>query len=191
VTEHPYCPKRGDVVWLSFVPQAGHEQAGRRPVLTLSPEAYNRKTSLAVFCPITTQAKGYPFEIPVPKGLKASGVVLSDHVKSLDWVARKAEFYCRVPEATVVEVLERLGVLLSAGETVVIAKNGRPVAKIVPFRQSSRTQRRFGTARKTVRLSPGWDAPQLSPKAREILGDADNALFFSAASAPSSGPWGL
>ena len=108
----PYCPKRGDIVWLSFVPQAGHEQAGHRPALALSPEAYNQKTGLAIFCPITTQIKEYPFEVRIPSGLKASGVILSDQVKSLDWHARNAQFCCRVPEQTVVEVLRRLGLLL-------------------------------------------------------------------------------
>jgi len=108
----PYCPRRGDVVWLSFAPQAGHEQAGHRPALTLSPEAYNRKVCLAVFCPISTRIKGYPFEVLIPSGLKASGVVLSDQVKSLDWQARDARFCCRVPEATTAEVLKKLDVLL-------------------------------------------------------------------------------
>lgn len=109
-----YCPKRGDVVWLSFAPQAGHEQAGHRPALTLSPEAYNHKVGLAIFCPITTQIKGYPFEVPVPAGLKASGVILADQVKSLDWHARYARFCCRIPEATCAEVLQKLDALLGA-----------------------------------------------------------------------------
>jgi mRNA interferase MazF len=107
-----YCPKRGDVVWLTFAPQAGHEQAGHRPALTLSPEPYNNKVGLAIFCPITTQVKGYPFEVAIPSGLKASGVVLSDQVKSLDWRARNAQYYCRIPESTTSEVLNKLGVLL-------------------------------------------------------------------------------
>ncbi len=109
----PYCPKRGDVVWLSFTPQSGHEQAGHRPALTLSPEAYNRKVGLALFCPITTRIKGYPFEVPLPAGLKASGVVLSDQVKSLDWQARSAQFSCKLPVAIVEDVLGRLDVLLT------------------------------------------------------------------------------
>jgi len=107
-----YCPKRGDVVWLSFAPQTGHEQAGHRPALTLSPEAYNRKAGLALFCPITSQAKGYPFEVPLPSGLKVSGVILSDQVKSFDWQARGAQFCCKVPGATLAEVLQKLNVLL-------------------------------------------------------------------------------
>jgi mRNA interferase MazF len=100
------------VVWLTFAPQAGHEQAGHRPALTLSPEPYNNKVGLAIFCPITTQVKGYPFEVAIPSGLKASGVVLSDQVKSLDWRARNAQYYCRIPESTTSEVLNKLGVLL-------------------------------------------------------------------------------
>lgn len=109
-----YCPKQGDVVWLSFTPQTGHEQAGYRPALALSPESYNRKVGLALFCPITTKAKGYPFEVPLPAGLKASGVVLSDQVKSLDWQARNAKFACKVPVKILAEVTDRLEALLSA-----------------------------------------------------------------------------
>jgi len=83
----PYCPKRGDIVWLTFNPKAGHEQAGYRPALVLSPEPYNRKVGLAVLCPITSRAKGYPFEVKLPDGFKVSGVVLSDQVKNLEWNA--------------------------------------------------------------------------------------------------------
>lgn len=108
-----YCPKQGDVVWLSFTPQSGHEQAGYRPALALSPESYNRKVGLALFCPITTKAKGYPFEVPLPVGLKASGVVLSDQVKSLDWQARSAKFSCKLPTNVVLDVLGKLEALLS------------------------------------------------------------------------------
>lgn len=107
-----YRPKRGDVVWLSFSPQAGHEQAGHRPALAVSPDGYNRKSGLALFCPLTTHAKGYPFEVPLPAGLKASGVVLADQLKSLDWQARGARFSCKLPAATVESVLEKIGVLL-------------------------------------------------------------------------------
>ena len=103
-----YCPKRGDIVWLTFNPQAGHEQAGHRPALVLSPEAYNRKVGLALFCPITSQVKGYPFEVQVPPGYAVSGVVLSDQVKSLDWKARQATFCCALPSDTVHDVLNKL-----------------------------------------------------------------------------------
>ena len=107
-----YKPKRGDVVWLTFNPQAGHEQAGRRPALVLSPEIYNEKVGLAILCPITSRIKGYPFEVEIPNGLKVNGAILSDQVKSLDWRARNAEFFCKLPIATVNEVLKKLHTLL-------------------------------------------------------------------------------
>ena len=108
-----YVPDCGDAVWITFTPQAGHEQSGRRPAIILSPRAYNDKVSLAVLCPITTQAKGYPFEVPVPAGLKVTGVILSDQVKSLDWRARDTEFICKLPHSTLSEVLGKLGALLN------------------------------------------------------------------------------
>lgn len=107
-----YCPGRGDVVWISFTPQAGHEQAGHRPALVLSPESYNRKVGLALMCPVTSRVKGYPFEVAIPPGLKAAGVVLSDQVKSLDWRTRKASFLCALPDEVVREVLNKAGTLL-------------------------------------------------------------------------------
>ena len=110
----PYCPKRGDVVWIAFNPQAGHEQAGHRPALVLSPQSYNRKVGLAILCPLTTQVKGYPFEVRVPDGLKASGAILSDQVKSMDWRARKASLLCSLPDTTVRQVLNKVGTLLDA-----------------------------------------------------------------------------
>jgi mRNA interferase MazF len=106
-----YCPKRGDIVWLSFTPQAGHEQAGHRPALVLSPESYNRKVGLALLCPITSQVKGYPFEVRVPQGYEVSGVVLADQVKSLDWKVRRATFCCALPVEVVHDVLNKLGTL--------------------------------------------------------------------------------
>jgi len=106
-------PDRGDVVWITLSPQAGHEQAGRRPALVISPLSYNGKVGLAVLCPITSQVKGYPFEVLIPPGLKVSGAVLADQVKSLDWKARKAELLCRLPRPTMVEVLLKLGTLIS------------------------------------------------------------------------------
>jgi len=102
------------VVWISCNPQAGNEQAGHRPALVLSPESYNRKVGLALLSPITNQIKGYPFEVGVPAGLKASGVVLSDQAKSMDWRARGAVFICRLPESTVHQVLNKVGTLLDA-----------------------------------------------------------------------------
>ena len=105
-------PDRGDVVWVSMNPQAGHEQAGRRPAVVLSPARYNGKVGLAILCPITSQVKGYPFEVRLPKGLPVEGVILADQAKSLDWKARQAELVCRLPAETVHEALLKLGALL-------------------------------------------------------------------------------
>ncbi|GIW81215.1 MAG: mRNA-degrading endonuclease [Gemmatales bacterium] len=107
-----YIPERGDAVWITLDPRAGHEQAGRRPALVLSPSAYNGRVGLALLCPITNQAKGYPFEVPLPEGLPVTGVVGADQVKSLDWRARKASRIVAVPEETVAEVVSRLQTLL-------------------------------------------------------------------------------
>ena len=108
-----HVPDRGDVVWVDFDPQAGHEQAGRRPALIVSPQSYNQKVGLVLLCPITNQRKGYPFEVPLPKGLRVAGVVLADQVKSMDWHARRAEFCCRVPAATVLDVIGKAQSLLA------------------------------------------------------------------------------
>jgi len=107
-----YVPERGDVVMLSFSPRTGHEQAGRRPAVVISPSKYNAKVGLAIFCPITTQIKGYPFEVLIPAGLPVKGAILSDQVKSLDWRARKAKFICELPAGTVREVMDKLGTLM-------------------------------------------------------------------------------
>lgn len=107
-----YVPDAGDLVWLTFDPQAGHEQRGRRPALILSPRAYNSKAQLAIACPITGQVKGYPFEVPLPPGTKISGVVLADHLKNLDWVARRIEFVAKAPPEVLTDVRERLRVLI-------------------------------------------------------------------------------
>ena len=107
-----YVPARGDAVWLTFMPQAGHEQAGRRPALVLSPASYNGKVGLAILCPITSQVKGYPFEVATPAGSRINGVILADQVKSLDWRIRQAEFICKLPRETTIDVLEKLGALL-------------------------------------------------------------------------------
>lgn len=109
----PYVPERGDAVWITLDPQAGHEQGGRRPALVLSPAAYNGRVGLALLCPITGQAKGYPFEVAVPEGLGVAGVVLADHLKSLDWRARKASRICVVPQEVVAAVISRLNALLA------------------------------------------------------------------------------
>jgi mRNA interferase MazF len=107
-----YVPARGDAVWITPDPQAGHEQRGRRPALVLSPAAYNRKVGLAILCPITNQAKGYPFEVPLPDRLPVGGVVLADQVKSLDWTARQCDRICPLPRQVVAQVLRRLNALL-------------------------------------------------------------------------------
>ncbi len=107
-----YIPDRGDAVWISLDPQAGHEQAGRRPALVLSPSTYNGRVGLALLCPITNQAKGYPFEVPLPEGYPVTGVVGADQVKSLDWRAREASRICAVPEGVVADVVRRLQTLL-------------------------------------------------------------------------------
>ena len=107
-----YVPDAGDLVWLTFDPQAGHEQRGRRPALILSPRAYNTKARLAIACPITSHAKGYPFEVALPEDGNVRGVVLADHVKNLDWNARRAEFAATAPVEVLTDVRERLRVLL-------------------------------------------------------------------------------
>jgi mRNA interferase MazF len=107
-----YIPTRGDIVWLSFTPQAGHEQSGHRPALVLSPKSYNDKTSLALLCPITSTSKGYPFEVPLPSQSAISGVVLADQIKSLDWRSRQARFQCQTTRQVVGEVLAKVNVLL-------------------------------------------------------------------------------
>jgi mRNA interferase MazF len=108
-----YVPERGDVVWIPLNPQAGHEQAGRRPAVVLSPAAYNGKVGLALLCPVTSQIKGYPFEVLVPEGLSVGGAILADQVKSLDWRARAAKFACSLPAETMSDVLQRALILLS------------------------------------------------------------------------------
>ncbi len=108
-----YVPKRGDVVYISLNPQAGHKQSGRRPAVVLSPLPYNDKVGLALLCPITNQVKGYPFEVVIPADILVTGVILSDQLKSLDWRTRNAEFICTLPPRTVAEVLQKINLLLS------------------------------------------------------------------------------
>ncbi len=107
-----YIPERGDVVWINFNPQARHEQAGHRPAVVLSPKAYNRKVGLAIFCPITNQEKGYPFEVSLPSNAGVTGVILSDQAKSLDWRVRKTKFISSLPAEMIDEVLAKLNTLL-------------------------------------------------------------------------------
>lgn len=109
----PYVPDRGHVVWLTLDPTLGHEQAGRRPVVVLSPALYNKKSGLVLVAPVTSKAKSYPFEVPVPPGLPVTGVILADHVRSLDWSLRQAVLLCSLPTATVDETLARTRTLLA------------------------------------------------------------------------------
>jgi mRNA interferase MazF len=106
-------PDRGDLAWINFDPQAGHEQSGRHPAIVLSPAFYNRPSGLALFCPITSRVKGYPFEVRIPPGLSVSGVILSDQVKSLDWRARDFQSIDRLPPETMMEILGRIQRLLT------------------------------------------------------------------------------
>ncbi len=108
-----YFPERGDMVWVSLNPQAGHEQAGRRPAVVVSTRAYNAKTGLALLCPITSRPKAYPFEVRLPEGLPVTGVILSDQVRSLDWRAGNAELICTLTDAAITEVLQKLDALVA------------------------------------------------------------------------------
>jgi mRNA interferase MazF len=107
-----YVPGIGDLVWLNFSPQVGREQAGRRPAVVLSPRIYNENAGLAVMCPITSKSKGYPFEVPMPAGAKIQGVILADHLKSLDWRLRQAQKAGKIPGATLDQLRETIATLL-------------------------------------------------------------------------------
>ena len=109
-------PDRGDVVWLEFNPQAGSEQAGHRPALVVSPQAYNRKVGLALVCPITSRVRGYPFEVELPAGLGVEGAILCDQIKSLDWRARRAKSFGSVLEGVLQEVTARISALVDPEE---------------------------------------------------------------------------
>jgi len=113
VSTRTYVPQYGDLVWITLNPQAGREQAGRRPAVVISPNSYNRKVGLAIFCPVTSPVKGYPFEVLLPENLPVAGVILSDQIKSLDWQTRNVELICRLPSATIEEVREKLATLLT------------------------------------------------------------------------------
>ncbi len=107
-----YVPQRGDIVWLTFNPQAGHEQAGRRPAVVLSPAAYNGKVGLALVCPVPNQQKGYPFEVMVLPNAGITVVILADQLKHLDWRMRQTELIGKLPEHTLSEVFAKLNTLL-------------------------------------------------------------------------------
>jgi len=107
-----YVPDRGDLIWLDFDPQIGHEQAGRRPALVLSPRGYNERTGLAVMVPVTNQAKGYPFEVALPTGMRTTGVIMADQLKCVDWTARRAKRIATAPDVVVREVLAKIAALI-------------------------------------------------------------------------------
>ena len=109
----PYVPKRGDIVWLDFDPQSGFEQKGRRPAFAVSPEKYNAKVGLAIFCPVTSRVKGYPFEVRIFVPRSVDGAILADQVKSLDWRRRRSKFICRAPGEVLNEVLAKLQILIA------------------------------------------------------------------------------
>ncbi len=106
-----YIPNRGDYVWLNFTPQSGYEQMGKRPAIVISPKEYNEKVGLAIFCPITSKEKGYPFEVKVNLK-KIKGVILSDQIKSLDWKSRKIEFIAKSTKEELEEVTDKLSLLI-------------------------------------------------------------------------------
>ena len=110
--KRPFVPDAGDFVWLTFDPQAGREPAGRRPALILSPKIYNSRSGLALACPITNQAKGYPFEVPANPESGVTGVILADRAKSIDWKARRAELLGHCARSVLDEVLAKLAPLL-------------------------------------------------------------------------------
>ncbi|MEK5234753.1 endoribonuclease MazF [Paenibacillus sp. FSL L8-0470] len=107
-----YVPDRGDLVWLQFNPQAGHEQAGKRPALVVSPASYNGKVGLSLLCLVTSKQKGYPFEVVIPQDLPIEGVILADQVKSLDWQSRQAVFICKVPQIILSDIVAKLDLLI-------------------------------------------------------------------------------
>ena len=107
-----YVPEKGDLVWLDFEPQTGQEQSGRRPAFVLSPAKYNGRTGLMLCCPVTTQVKGYPFEVTIEGNAKVKGVILADKVKSLDWQKRNAEKKGNVSKVVIEEVIEKIKAIL-------------------------------------------------------------------------------
>ncbi|MCK5015737.1 MAG: type II toxin-antitoxin system PemK/MazF family toxin [Candidatus Peribacteraceae bacterium] len=112
MVKHDFIPERGDIVSLEFTPQSGKEQAGIRPALVLSPKSYNQRVGLALFCPITKKKKGYPFEVELPKNMKTCGVILVDHIKSLDWRTCNARFIEKLPNKEFLSVTDKIELLL-------------------------------------------------------------------------------
>jgi mRNA interferase MazF len=107
-----YTPEQGDIVWLTLNPQKGHEQSGRRPAVVLSPSSYNSKVGLAIFCPITSNEKGYPFEVKLPDKCPVQGVILVDQVKSFDWRSRYAEYIFSISSLLLKDISKKLKLLL-------------------------------------------------------------------------------
>jgi mRNA interferase MazF len=112
-----HVPDRGDFVWVSLSPTSGHEQSGRRPALVVSPKSYNRKTGLCVLCPATRQVKGYAFEVSILSGDGNASVILADHLRCVDWKARKVELIHRVFDSELAEVVARIEALLVSPDT--------------------------------------------------------------------------
>lgn len=108
-----YIPARGDVIWLSFNPQSGHEQSGHRPAIVITPREYNEKVGLALCCPITSKIKDYPFEVRINIQGKIEGVILSDQVKSLDWQERQARYIAAAPKDALDETIEKMNLLIN------------------------------------------------------------------------------
>ena len=106
-----YVPEKGDIIWLDFTPQSGHEQRRKRPAIVISPKEYNEKVELGIFCPITSKEKGYPFEVKI-ESRKIDGVILSDQLKSLDWKSRNAEFIVKARKEEIKEVIDKISVLI-------------------------------------------------------------------------------
>ena len=108
-----YIPERGDIVWLTFNPRIGREHSGKRPAIVLSPKEYNGKVGLAIFCPVTSSVKGYPFEVKINIKNKVEGVILTDQLKSLDWREREAEFIAEADEDTLSDVIQKVSLLIT------------------------------------------------------------------------------
>ena len=111
MVKEKYIPERGDIVWLNFNPQSGHEQKGKRPAIVISPKEYNEKTGLALFCPITSKVKDYPFEVKI-ESKKINGVVLSDQIKGLDWKTREIQFIAKTSAVIISEIIQKIEALL-------------------------------------------------------------------------------
>lgn len=107
----PYVPERGDIVWLDFSPTVGHEQKGKRPAIVITPSSYNKKTFMAIVCPITTKTKGYPFEVTINSS-SVNGFALVDQLKAIDWHAKKIEYSCKTSNSELNKILNMINLLL-------------------------------------------------------------------------------